>query len=56
MSGNQQHPDHSIEATVDKIHKLVIGFAALWVLSHLNSQLNGRCPAAVALIRLRHGM
>jgi hypothetical protein len=37
-------------ATVDKINKLVIGFAALWVLSHLTASLMADDPGAVALI------
>jgi hypothetical protein len=48
-SGDQQHYDHSSEGYGGQIHNVVIGFApALWVLSHLNSQLNGNDGAAVA--------
>jgi hypothetical protein len=45
-SGNQQHYHHSSERNGGQIHNVVIGFApSRWVLSHLNSQFNGKWPA-----------
>jgi hypothetical protein len=44
-SGNQRRYNYCREGNGGQIHNMLIGFApALWVLSHLNRQFNGKRP------------
>ena len=46
-SDNKQHFDHSSEGNGGQIHNVVIGLApALWMLGHLNDELNDKWPTS----------